>query len=159
MLSAEERWDVIAAVAKDEGCELFDLDCSSGNSGTMRVFINKAGNKVNLDDCINVNRRLEYLRDIDTAGKIPPDVTIEVSSPGINRRLRRPEHFSGAINEHVKVNSQATGSVLGTLLAFDGVTLEIKRDSVKAGHDKDKDEIVKIAFDQVQSAYVDFLFE
>lgn len=56
---------------------------------------------VSLDQCARVAKRLLDLDEQDPF--VPDGCELEVSSPGINRRLRRPEHFQSAVGERVKI--------------------------------------------------------
>jgi ribosome maturation factor RimP len=91
-------------VANREGCEIYDIEWVSGSAGrgrTLRVYIDKTGG-VNLEDCQNVSRGLNLILDVDDA--IPgSSYSLEVSSPGLERVLREPRHFSSAIGSMIHV--------------------------------------------------------
>ena len=95
------------------GFELIELDYT-GNS--LRLTIDKPGG-VSMDDCVAVNRRISLL--LDTEDPIEGSYRLEVSSPGLTRRLKTPrefEHFSGRT---VKMQT-ARGLMRGTLRGLDG---------------------------------------
>lgn len=74
------------------GLQLWDVRFEKeGSIWYLRVFIDKEEG-VNIDDCENVSRQLSPL--LDEADPIPQSYTLEVSSPGIGRDLRRPQHFA-----------------------------------------------------------------
>jgi ribosome maturation factor RimP len=56
---------------------------------------------VSLDQCARLAKRLLDLDEHEPF--IPEGCELEVSSPGVNRRLRRPEHFEGAVGERIRV--------------------------------------------------------
>lgn len=56
---------------------------------------------VNIDDCENVSRRLSPI--LDETDPIVQSYTLEVSSPGIGRDLRRPEHFEAFLGADIHV--------------------------------------------------------
>lgn len=84
------------------GYELVDLERSAG--GLLRVTIDRvpghtyatgAGEAVTVDDCEDVTRQLQYLLEVEQVEY----ARLEVSSPGLDRPLRKPEHwrrFAGA---------------------------------------------------------------
>jgi ribosome maturation factor RimP len=108
---------------------------------------------VSFEDCVRVSKRL---LDIDEeSGIIPENCLLEVSSPGINRRLRRPEHFTGAVGERIKVKFRVaeTGStivVIGTVESCEGDLLRLKSE--------DKEEVFSVRLADVKEAKVDFRF-
>lgn len=90
------------------GFELIELEFS-GKS--LRLTIDKPGG-VTLDDCVSVNRRISFL--LDTEDPIDGSYRLEISSPGLNRKLKTErdfEHFSG---RKAKIQV-ADGIVRGTI--------------------------------------------
>ncbi len=91
-------------VATREGCEIYDIEWVAGSNGrgrTLRVYIDKVGG-VSLEDCTNVSRGLNLILDVDDA--IPgSSYSLEVSSPGLERVLREPRHFSSAVGSLIQV--------------------------------------------------------
>jgi ribosome maturation factor RimP len=107
-------WDVVQKIVKGQGLELFDLEIPRGpQGGTLRVYISRgevvdtsddtqSQSGVRHQDCVAVSRQILDHPEIETL--IPGNVLIEVSSPGINRKLTRPEHYLGARGERIKLN-------------------------------------------------------
>ena len=58
----------------------------------LRVFIDREDGDVSIDDCVALSRRLDTL--LDEADPISQSYCLEVSSPGMERELTRPEHFA-----------------------------------------------------------------
>lgn len=149
-------WELIESTVKDEGFFLFDLDLPVGRRGTMRVFItgdDQKGLSVKLDDCTRVSRRLNTLLDVED--ETETSYVLEVSSPGVNRRLRKQEHFAGAVGEHVRINMQLAGkpgrAVYGTLVECTDSTVTVREDKV--------DKSLEIPFSAIKDARVDFIFD
>jgi ribosome maturation factor RimP len=69
----------------------------------LRLYIDKPGGSVGLDDCTQVSRAVDTVLDVEDL--IPHEYHLEVSSPGLNRPLRKPEHFSRATGQRVKVKT------------------------------------------------------
>ena len=82
------------------GYELVDLDLRVGANGLLRLFID-SGHGVTLDDCETVSRQVSALLDVEDP--ISGSYVLEVSSPGIDRRLRTSGHFAQHVNEEVKI--------------------------------------------------------
>jgi ribosome maturation factor RimP len=89
--------DIIAGVTalaqpvlQELGLELFELEFKAGNP-VLRVFIDRPGGSVSIDDCALVSGRLS-LR-LDESDLIPWAYRLEVSSPGLDRPLRREEDY------------------------------------------------------------------
>ena len=82
------------------GYELVDLDLRVGANGLLRLFIDSQQG-VTLDDCEVVSRQISALLDVEDP--IPGSYVLEVSSPGIDRRLRTSGHFAQHVNEEVKI--------------------------------------------------------
>jgi ribosome maturation factor RimP len=72
-----------------------------GNERTLRVFVD-GPEGVNLDTCAAVSHALSESDALDAS--IPGPWNLEVSSPGLERPLRRPEHFRKFIGATVNVN-------------------------------------------------------
>jgi ribosome maturation factor RimP len=110
------------------GFELIDLEFA-GKS--LRLTIDKPGG-VTLGDCVSVTRRVGLL--LDAEDPIESNYRLEVSSPGLNRRLktaREFEHFSG---RRAKVQTDQ-GIFRGTITALKGenVIFEVEGSEVSVG--------------------------
>ncbi len=101
---------VLEPVLVRDGYELVEVEwIRGGGRFTLRVFIDKAGG-VNIDDCQLVSRTIEPILDVEDF--IEPAYDLEVSSPGLDRPLRTPEHFSRYSGQRVQV--KAYGPIAGT---------------------------------------------
>ena len=115
-------------VAEENGCTLWDVEyVKEAGSWYLRVYIDKEDG-VSIDDCEAVSRVLSDL--LDEADPIQDPYTFEVSSPGADRALKRPEHFQAFLGAPVDVkfyrpqNGQKTCT--GTLTGHDGQTLTLE---------------------------------
>jgi ribosome maturation factor RimP len=87
-----------------EGLELVDLEFVREPQGwVLRFFIDKPGGRVGLHECSQVSHALDPALDVEDF--IPHPYNLEVSSPGLNRPLRKPEHFERAVGQKVKVKT------------------------------------------------------
>ncbi len=82
---------LIEPVINDMGFELDNIELMKiGNRFLLRAFIDKEGG-VTIDDCERVSRQIEAQLDVEDP--IPSSYILEVSSPGLDRPLRKPEDF------------------------------------------------------------------
>jgi ribosome maturation factor RimP len=149
-------WEMIESTVIDEGYNLFDLELPVGRRGSLRVYVtgdDHKGTGVTLDACARISRRLGLQLDVDE--DIDEAYTLEVSSPGINRKLRRPEHFKGALGEHVRVNMQLAGE---PGKAVYGMLLECSDDAIKLKEDREGKSL-DIPLNAIRDARVDFVFD
>ena len=87
---AVELRAVIEPEIESMGFELVLVQLTTGGNRTLRLFIDAPGG-ITLDDCATVSRRLDPLLDVEDL--VQGDYALEVSSPGIDRPLVKPEHF------------------------------------------------------------------
>ncbi len=91
--------EIVAPVVEAHGLDLFDLELSGG---TLKVTVDRAGG-VGLDEIAAVTRALS--RTLDESDPISGRYTLEVSSPGLERTLRLPEHFRWAVGQKVSIKT------------------------------------------------------
>ena len=90
-------------IADELGLILWDdRNKKEGADWFLRIIIDsKEGEGVSFDQCEALSRRLDPL--LDEEDFIPQSYYLEVSSPGLMRPLRRPEHFTATIGMEVEV--------------------------------------------------------
>ena len=96
---------LVAPMADALGLQIYDIDYSGG---TLKVVLDTPPGQpagVNLDDLSLVTRQLG--RELDHSDPVPGRYTLEVTSPGLERTLRRPEHFAREIGKTVNVRLYA----------------------------------------------------
>ena len=112
------------------GYELSDLELKlGGRDGVVRVFIDKPDG-VDLSDCEMVSRQLSAVLDVEDA--LPGHYTLEVSSPGLDRKLTKPAHFQRFTGETVRVKLRfpvdGRRNFRGALRAADDEMIEVEVD-------------------------------
>jgi len=118
MTTAVERVaELVAPIVADFGLELYDLEHAGG---VLKVTVDREGG-VDLDAIAAVTRNVS--RELDHADPIPGRYTLEVTSPGLERPLRTPDHFTRAIGAKVNVRTlpgvEGDRRVTGVLTAAD----------------------------------------
>ena len=87
----DRLWKEVEHIVRHEGMELVDLEYKSERSGwVLRIFIDRDGG-VDLEDCAEVSKQVGMMLDVENI--IQQSYTLEVSSPGLDRKLRKPEDF------------------------------------------------------------------
>lgn len=98
---AEMAAALAAPLAVENGCSLWDVEyLKEAGEWYLRVYIDKEGG-VSIDDCVAVTRPLSDA--LDEADPIEGSYTLEVSSAGADRVLKRPEHFAAFLGSEVEL--------------------------------------------------------
>ena len=121
--------------------DLYDLELAKG---TLSITVNKAGG-VDLESLTKANRAISEWLDLNDP--IPGRFTLDVSSPGLERRLRTAEHFRSAVGEVVTLREQREGQPTRRL---EGPLLSVS-DSTVTLDDKSVGEVV-IAIESLERA-------
>lgn len=110
----ERVWEIAEPVVAEEGLEIVDIEYHrEGRGMVLRFYLDRLGGTapgagtggVGLDELTRVSRQLGDLLDVRDA--VPGSYVLECSSPGINRRLRRPDHFRRYLGKRVRVRTTA----------------------------------------------------
>jgi len=109
---------IAAPLAAGEGLELVDVELAgAGGRTTLRLYIDRDGG-VSLDDCTSVSRAVSAALDVEDPLQGAYD--LEVSSPGLDRPLRTPEHFEKYAGENVRVKAYGPIAELENRKTFAG---------------------------------------
>ncbi len=123
--------DLALPVVSALGLELWDVEfLKEGSDWVLRIFIDKQGG-VFIDDCEAVSKAIDPL--LDDADPIDKAYTLEVSSAGVERVLKRDTDFQRYIGSNVQIRlykaEDGQKEHTGLLTAFDAQTLTL--DSIK----------------------------
>jgi len=118
--------DQIAKIVRAHGAEFYDTETGTeADQAVYRVFVTHPDG-VTLDLCADISNDLSPFLDIHPpmSGKY----FLEVSSPGIERKLTKPRHFQQAIGEKVRLKVPGQDRLRGTLVSADdqGIVVETK---------------------------------
>lgn len=131
----EQRTEaLLTPILEGSGFDLWDVSyVREGSELYLRVFIDKPGG-ITIDDCVDVSRKLSDRLDADDF--IEDAYTLEVSSPGLGRKLVKEREFEKSIgcDVDIKFYRPVDGSkeTSGKLMAFDRETVTIEEASGKA---------------------------
>jgi ribosome maturation factor RimP len=126
-----------APVVDELGIELYDVERAGG---ILRVTVDSPGG-VSLDQVAEATRRISRL--LDEHDPVPGRYTLEVTSPGLERTLRTPEHFRRAVGMQASVRVRtADGRVerlVGSIVSADDEAVTLAPDGggaeVRVGYD------------------------
>jgi len=108
---------LIEPLIDDAGVSLYDLEYAGG---VLRVTVQKEGG-VDIGTIGKLTRQVSLL--LDEEDPMPSQYTLEVSSPGLERVLRTPAHFVGAVGSLVAIKTKpgvdGDRRVKGTLISSD----------------------------------------
>lgn len=118
----------VANALQGQNVELVDLVIQNqGRKKLLQFFVDKEGG-VTLDDCAELTDKIDSILEMENL--IDGAYILEVSSPGVKRALKKPEHFKKFINERVRVvlktPLEGRGFFTGTIASADedGFVLE-----------------------------------
>ncbi|MBV8051103.1 MAG: ribosome maturation factor RimP [Acidobacteriaceae bacterium] len=156
--------EIVERVAASSGLEVVDVEMRGGGKGRMlRIVIDRpagAGEPhagVTHEDCANVSREVSTILDVEDV--IPGgSYVLEVSSPGLDRKLSRPVEFQRFVGSLVKLTTrnEVAGNrhFLGRLTRFEGnrLALELGNDRKQSRTAANTPQIVEIELSNVEKA-------
>jgi ribosome maturation factor RimP len=140
--------EIAERVAGSSGLELWDLELKGSGAGrTLRIFIDKPEG-VSHEDCVAYSREVATIFDVEEA--VPGgSYLLEISSPGLDRRLLKAEHFARFTGSRIKLTTRQPVSghrhFEGRLSEFaaDELTLDLEQASRRGkGQEKGPERIV-----------------
>jgi ribosome maturation factor RimP len=130
-------------LAEGEGLELVDVEITgAGGRSVLRLYIDKkggsqlpaepgvdAGLRVSLEDCSNLSHAVSAALDVEDPLEGAYD--LEVSSPGLDRPLRKPEHFVKYAGQRIRLKTYSPIESAGGRKTFIGKLLGMTGDLVR----------------------------
>ncbi len=116
----------IEKIVRSHGAEFYDTEIVKENDQTIyRIYITQEGG-VDLDTCAEISNDVSPLLDVHPP--VSGNYFLEVSSPGIERTLKKPRHFRSAVGERVKLKIAGGEKKRGILQSADeeGIVLKNK---------------------------------
>lgn len=110
--------------------EVFDLNVlREGPRTLIRIFLDREGG-VRLGECESFSRKMSAA--LDVHDPMPGPYVLEVSSPGLDRRLVKPAHYASATGKRVKVSLaepvEGSRNYTGTLVRADEDGFDLEKD-------------------------------
>ncbi len=149
MVVTQTLYDMLSPKLATAGLDLIDVEVGAS---LVRVTVDRDGG-VDLDTLASANKLVSAA--LDEHDPVAGRYTLEVSSPGVERRLRTPEHFMRAVGETVSVRTVAGSGdvrrIQGELRAADPEGFEVVGDDVPDGS-------VRLAYGDVERARTVFFW-
>lgn len=149
--SIAERVEALVAPCITElGYRIWDVEyVKEGAEWYLRITLD-SDDGIDIDDCEKVSRAINPI--IDEADPIEDFYYLEVSSPGLERVLRKPEHFEASLGSEVEIRLFAPDenkkkSYTGVLSAYDEEALVIDMDQASQKIPMSKISKVQTVFD------------
>lgn len=106
------------------GAELYDIvTTKEHDKNIFRVFVT-APDGINLDKCAEISRMISPILDIEEP--MSGVYNLEVSSPGIERKLKKVQHYKASIGEKVKIKDFEKNTLKGELVFADENEIKVK---------------------------------
>ena len=149
----EERTEaLVLPIIESAGLELWDVEyVKEGSDYYLRVYIDKSGG-VNIDDCVLVTRALNEKLDSDDF--IEDAYILEVSSPGLTRKLKKDKEFEKSIGKLIRVKlykaEEGSKEHIGRLKEFAPDKLTIEVDEADISLSRDNISSVRLEYEEVE---------
>ncbi len=129
-MTGDELASLLEPTIERLGYELSDLEANlGGRGGVVRIFIDHPDG-ISLDDCEKVSMAVSAMLDVEDP--LPGQYNLEVSSPGLDRKLTKSEHFLRFAGETVKVQMrfpiEGRKRFRGTLVSSDDENIVVEVD-------------------------------
>ena len=119
-------------VVEENGCKLWDVEyVREAGQWYLRIYIDKDGG-VNILDCEAISRALSDI--LDEADPIDQSYYLEVGSPGLGRKLTRPEHYEQLKGQKIRAklirpNADGVRELSGILTGREGSTVTLETEN------------------------------
>lgn len=152
--TADKISEIATPIVEENNLELVDVEfVKEGGNWFLRVFIEDLKGETSLDDCETVSRLLG--EELDRLDPIEQSYVLEVSSPGIERQLKKLtdyDRFKGKLST-IKTYAPIDGKkeITGTILRREGDDIYLQL--------KGEDKVITIPFNSIANAHLTFNFQ
>lgn len=116
--------ETIKLTVESLGASLYDIVTTRENDRNIfRIYVTAKGG-ISLDKCAEISRMISPILDVNEP--MSGIYNLEVSSPGIERKLKTLDHYKASIGENIKVKDIATETYKGELLSVEDGNITIK---------------------------------
>ena len=150
MANIEERVEtLVKPTIEDLGYQLYDVQyAKEGKDYFLRIFIEKENGTISLEDCEKVNNAITDL--LDDANYIKQQYFLEVSSPGVERILRKDKHLKDNIGEKIEIKLFKPINKKKEII---GILEQINEKAIIVISDNEEQEILRQDIAQIKKAY------
>tara|TARA_R110000772_G_scaffold147473_1_gene257907 strand:- start:719 stop:1180 length:462 start_codon:yes stop_codon:yes gene_type:complete len=144
--------DILRPVVEGLGYEFWGIEYrSKGYQSMLRVFIDDVEKGIGIDDCEKVSRQISGVMDVEDP--IQTEYTLEVSSPGMDRPLFRPEQYQAFVGHQVQIRLRMA---FEGRRKFQGLIKGVEGDDIVVVVD---DHEYLLPFDSIEKAQIIPVFE
>jgi len=141
--------ELLRPIAEANHVEIYDVEyVKEGNEWFLRAYIDKEGG-VDINDCVEVSRALSDK--LDEADFMEEAYTLEVSSPGLGRTLKKDRHLEKSLGEEVEIKTykpiEKCKEFAGILKAFDAESITIETDGQEKIFTRADIAVIRLALD------------
>jgi ribosome maturation factor RimP len=148
----EKLQTILAPVVESEGMELVEVEYKlEGRDWVLRIFIDKAGG-ITVDHCSLISRQASDILDVEDL--IPHHFTLEVSSPGLDRPLKKLSDYQRFQGKLARINTFAP---LGGRKKYLGRIMGVEGESILL-HIEAEDQKVSIPLKEIAKGHLEFEF-
>ena len=146
----EERTErLLEPIVSGFGFTLVDVEyVKEAGEWYLRAYIDKDGG-VNINDCVDVNHALSDALDVDDF--IEDAYTLEVSSPGLGRQLKKDRHFENSLGKEVELKLykaiDGVKEFAGTLKSYDSTSVTVTINDKDETFLRKEISVIKLALD------------
>ncbi len=142
--------DMATPVAETLGCYIYDTEfVKEGTMKYLRIYADKEDGGISIDECERINRKMGEI--LDEKDPIKENYVLKISSPGIERKLKTPQHFEKYNGRQIDVGLykavDGSKSLSGILKGFEDGKLTVETDSGEKTLGLDDVTFVKLHFD------------
>lgn len=134
---------LLEPVVEEMGYELICVEYRQGDPQRVRLYID-GPDGIGLEDCERVSRQVVGI--LDVHDPVPGEYVLEVSSPGDDRPLVKPQHFMRFKGERIRVRTLAP---IARRRNFTGQLVEVAPESIALNVDGEQ---VNLRFDELEMA-------
>ena len=148
-----QLWELIEPVIQSEGMELVELEYRRESQGwVLRIFLDQPDG-VTVNDCARISQVTGDL--LDVADVIQNPYHLEVSSPGLNRPLRKPEHFKKCLGNVIEVKTSTPLDLSRNRRKFKGTLTAVHSEAILIDCQEEVFEIPLAQVDRARLCYFD----
>ena len=157
MLTKAELSEIAARELEPMDLKIYDVEFFPSKSTVLLVFINTSqGESPTISECVRATKAIRNAPELEMFAQ---KFSVEVSSPGINRRLRRSEHFVDAVGERIKLvlkfGPHQGNALYGELKSFEDSKGILELESANTGKGEAETELVDFEYSDIKSAKID----
>ena len=145
----EKITELSEKICSENDAYLYDIEMvKEGKNQILRIYVDKE-NGINIDECEQISRLISD--EMDKEDYVKGAYNLEVSSPGVERKLKTQKHYEMALGKMIEITLYAPidgeKNFIGKLLSSDKENICIEKNSEEKVFEKNKISSAKIYFD------------